>query len=88
MRPHDGWLLRRLAPECSRIKFVSLPGSRDEERFLYSMGWETANVHFGTPRAIPAIKRDLAKRPRSWLHKAAKAMLRATERDWREWKST
>ena len=34
----------------------------------------------------PAIKRDLAKRPGNWLHKASKAMLRATERDWREWK--
>ena len=86
VRPYDGWLLRRLAPDCSRIELVSLPGSRDEERLLYSMGWETANVHFGTPRVIPAIKRDLAKRPGNWLHKAAKAMLRATERDWREWK--
>jgi hypothetical protein len=86
VRPYDGWLLRRLAPDCSRIELASLPGSRDEERLLYSMGWETANIHFGTPRAIPAIKRDLAKRPSNWLHKAAKAMLRATERDWREWK--
>jgi uncharacterized protein (DUF2252 family) len=86
VRPYEGWLLRRLAPDCSRIELVSLPGSRDEGRLLYSMGWETANIHFGTPRAIPAIKRDLAKRPANWLHKAAKAMLRATERDWREWR--
>jgi hypothetical protein len=86
VRPYDGWLLRRLAPDCSRIELASLPASRDEERLLYSMGWETANIHFGTPRAIPAIKRDLAKRPGNWLHKAAKAMLRATERDWRDWK--
>ena len=83
---YDGWLLRRLAPDCSRIELASLPGNRDEERLLYSMGWETANIHFGTPRAIPAIKRDLTRRPGNWLHKAAKAMLRATERDWREWK--
>jgi uncharacterized protein (DUF2252 family) len=83
--PFDGWLLRRLAPDCSRIELASLPGSRDEERLLYSMGWETANVHFGTPRAIHAIRRDLAKRPGNWLHKAAKAMHRATESDWREW---
>ena len=86
VRPYDGWLLRRLAPDCSRIELSSLPGSRDEDRLLYSMGWETANIHFGTPRAILAIKRDLAKRPGNWLHKAAKAMLRATERDWSEWK--
>jgi hypothetical protein len=86
VRPYDGWLLRRLAPDCSRIELASLPASRDEERLLYSMGWETANVHFGAPRAIPAIRRDLAKRPGNWLHKAAKAMLKTTERDWREWK--
>jgi uncharacterized protein (DUF2252 family) len=84
--PYNGWLLRRLAPDCSRIELVSLPVSSDEERLLYSMGWETANIHFGTPRAIPAIKRDLARRHGNWLHKAAKAMHRATERDWREWK--
>ena len=86
VRPYEGWLLRRLAPDCSRIELASLPARRDEERLLYSMGWETANVHFGTPRATPAVKRDLAKRPGNWLHKAAKAMLSATERDWQNWK--
>ena len=87
VRAYDSWLLRRLAPDCSRIELSSLPVRRDEERLLYSMGWETANVHFGSPRAMPAIKRDLAKRRGNWLHKAAKAMLRATDHDWREWKS-
>ena len=86
VRPYDCWLLRRLAPDCSRIELGSLPARRDEEKLLYSMGWETANVHFGTPQAIGAIKRDFGKRPGNWLHKAAKAMLRATELDWREWK--
>jgi hypothetical protein len=86
VRAYDSWLLRRLAPDCSRIELSSLPVRRDEERLLYSMGWETANIHFGTPRAVPAIKRDLAKRRGNWLHKAAKAMLRATERDWRDWR--
>jgi len=86
VHPYDGWLLRRLAPDCSRIELASLPGSRDEERLLYSMGWETANVHFGTPRAISTVRRDLGKRRGNWLHKAAKAMHRATERDWRDWR--
>jgi len=86
VRPYDGWLLRRLAPDCSRIEVASLTASRDEQRLLYSMGWETANVHFGTRRAIPTIRRDLAKRRGNWLHKAAKAMLRVTERDWLDWK--
>lgn len=87
VRPFGDWLLRRLAPDCSRIELVTLPASRDEERLLYSMGWETANIHFGTRSALPAIRRDLAKRKGNWLHKAGKAMLRATERDWRDWKN-
>lgn len=87
VRPFGGWLLRRLAPDCSRIELVSLPASRDEERLLYAMGWETANIHFGTRGAIFAIRRDLAKRKGSWLHKAAKAMLRATKRDWQDWRA-
>ena len=36
-----------------------LPAKRDEERLLYAMGWETANIHLGSARAIPRILRDL-----------------------------
>jgi hypothetical protein len=86
VEPYEGWLLRRLAPDCSRIELASLPVRRDEERMLYSMGWETANIHLGTPRAMRAVKRDLAKRPAKWLHKSAKGMIRAVERDWHDWK--
>lgn len=88
VRSNTGWLLRRLAPDCSRIELASLPASRDEERLFYAMGWETANVHLGTRSAVSAIRRDIDKRAGNWLHKAAKAMLRATERDWREWKNS
>jgi len=50
------------------------------------MGWETANIHLGTPNAIPAIKRDLARRKGRWLHKASKAMLKVTLDDWKVWR--
>jgi hypothetical protein len=80
------WLVRRLAPDCSRIELSSLPGERDEARLLYDMGWETANLHFGTPRAIRKIKMDLAKRKGRWLHHASKAMLAASLEDWRSWR--
>jgi Uncharacterized protein conserved in bacteria (DUF2252) len=83
----DGrWLVRRLAPDCSRIELASLSKDRDEARLLYSMGWETANMHFGTPQAITKVKRDLAARRGRWLHKAAKAMLAATTKDWDKWR--
>jgi hypothetical protein len=80
------WLVRRLAPDCSHIEISTLPEERDEERLLYYMGWETANIHFGSYKAIPALKRDLAKRKSRWLHKAAKAMLKVTLDDWKFWR--
>jgi hypothetical protein len=87
VRFHGHWLVRRLAPDCSRIEIASLPEVRDEARLLYCMGWETANMHFGSARVIPQIKRDLAARRGRWLHKASKAMLAATMKDWEEWRA-
>ena len=81
------WVVRRLAPDCSRIELASLPAERDETRLLYAMGWETANMHLGTPRAIPKVKRDLARRKGRWLHKNAKAMCKLTVQDWEDWRS-
>jgi hypothetical protein len=80
------WLVRRLAPDCSRIELASLPAERDESRLLYDMGWETANMHFGSPKAIAKVKRDLGSRRGRWLHKAAKAMFKVTLEDWEEWR--
>jgi len=36
-----------------RIELASLPEGRDEARLLYDMGWETANMHFGSRNAVP-----------------------------------
>jgi len=83
---HGHWLVRRLAPDCSRIELSSVPKERDESRLLYDMGWETANMHFGSPKAIPNVKRDLASRRGRWLHKAAKSMYKATLKDWEDWR--
>jgi hypothetical protein len=87
VRFHGHWLVRRLAPDCSRIELASLPKERDEARLLYDMGWETANMHFGTPKAIPHVRRDLGARRGRWLRKAAKAMFKATLEDWEAWQN-
>jgi hypothetical protein len=86
VRFHRRWMVRRLAPDCSRIELASLPEGRDESRLLYDMGWETANMHFGSPKAIPKVKHDLAARRGRWLHKAAKATFKATLKDWQGWR--
>jgi hypothetical protein len=77
------WIVRRLAPDCSRIELADLPGKRDERKLLRAMGWETANLHLGTRRA--AILKDLKNRPRRWLDDGASRMADAVRRDWRAW---
>jgi Uncharacterized protein conserved in bacteria (DUF2252) len=82
----EHWIVRRLAPDCSHVEIGTLPAERDEEKLAYCMGWETANIHLGSPKAIRAIKRDLAHRKGRWLHKAAKAMFNVTMGDWKMWR--
>jgi hypothetical protein len=83
----DSWLVCRLSPHCCGIELEDLPKSRDEYRLLHARGWETANIHLGSPEHLIAIKRDLAKREASWLRDAANEMVKATEHDWKEWRS-
>jgi hypothetical protein len=80
------WIVRRLAPDCSRVELALMPKERDETKLLRAMGFETANVHLGTPRSARAIARDLDARPRQWLHQAAAHMVKVTTEDWREWR--
>ena len=81
------WIVRRLAPDCSRVELSSMPKERDETKLLHMMGFETANVHLGTPRAGKAILRDLAKRRGDWLHLASSNMVHATTEDWKRWRT-
>ncbi len=80
------WVVRRLAPDCCHIELCSLPEERDEERLLYAMGWDTANLHLGSADKIPTLRKDLAARKGRWLRDAAKAMAEATTRDWKLWR--
>jgi len=79
------WIVRRLAPDCSRIELSALPKERDEVHLLHAMGWETANIHLGTLKAR-VLARDLAARPRGWLLQAAKKMQKAVLADFEEYK--
>jgi hypothetical protein len=78
-----GWIVRRLAPDCSRVELGDLPKTHDEERLLAAMGWETGNIHLG--RSAANIAADLKARPRRWLERAAVAMSEVVEADWRRW---
>jgi len=50
------------------------------------MGWETANIHLGSPSARKLVLHHIAKQKGKWLHHAAEAMLQAVQEDWDVWK--
>jgi hypothetical protein len=81
------WIVRRLAPDCSRIEIWELPKERSEIALLHAMGYETANVHLGSKKTR-AILADLRKRGDAWLPPAAEAMVGAVTKDWQEWRKT
>ncbi len=83
VRLEKRWIVRRLAPDCSRIELSALPKSRDELRLLHAMGFETANIHLGSAPA-KTLAADLAGRRRDWLWRAARKMEKAVQEDFAE----
>ncbi len=87
----ESWVVRRIAPDCSRIELADLPRERSEEKLLRAMGAETANIHQGSRSMLEAVRADLKQRPAQWLYRAATAMVRDTQADfeaWRKWSKT
>jgi len=80
------WLVRRLAPDCSRIDIEELRHHEDLTSLLFCMGWETANIHLGSPKARPALEKALDKLPATWLSDAAERMFEKSMKDWQTFK--
>ena len=85
VRVRGRWLLRRLSPDCSRIELTQLPKKIDEERLLWAMGFETANVHLGSESAVNNVRRDVSRRKPDWLHSAMKKMTHSVLEDYDDW---
>lgn len=79
------WIVRRLSPHCSRIELGVLPKNRDECRLLFSMGWETANIHMGNRDEGKEIRKHLKSQKANWLYAAAREMVAAVNEDWQAW---
>jgi hypothetical protein len=84
---HEHWLVRRLAPDCTKIPITELPSRRDEHTLLYCMGFEVANVHLGTKGATKKVLADLDKRKGRWLFDSARSMRKLIRRDFEEWRN-
>lgn len=86
LRLQDRWIVRRLAPDCSRIDLAGLSAMADREALLKAMGRETANVHLGVIANRDEILADLSRRKRYWLEDAVALMLKAVIKDFRKWR--
>jgi len=82
-----GWLVRRLAPNCSRIDVDELAHHEDMASLLFCMGQETANIHFGTRLGRRQIREAWSQLPNNWLENAAQEMLKLSLKDWRQFKA-
>ena len=78
------WLIRRLAPDCSRIELAQLPVERDDLRLMEAMGAETANIHLGSHDPIQKVLDHLNAQPKKWLKKACEAMTIELRGDFKE----
>ena len=87
-RVENGWVARRLSPDCSRIELGDLSSTKETGKVLRAMGYETGNVHLGTQGAHAAIAADLAHRPAGWLHEAATRMAASVEQDFEAWRAS
>ena len=63
-----------------------MPRSREEEKLLWGMGRELANIHAGQRPMVARILKDLRHRKSKWLRQAAETMTTATVRDWKAWR--
>jgi hypothetical protein len=82
----EGWIIRRLAPYCSRIELSQMPGGGGKEKLLWAMGYELANTHLGTSGATARVCSDLGRRKPKWLRQATDIMFGATLKEWKEWR--
>jgi hypothetical protein len=79
----DKWLIRRLAPHCSKIELTHLPKRRDELELLRAMGFETSNIHLGSLNKKQNI---VKKKWRRNIRLAIDEMTELTLEDFRVWR--
>src|SRR5258708_9373685 len=89
---HESWLVRRIMSECGSIDLAALQSEEtvqqinfDQERLLFSMGYETANLH-----QLSKSREELNERLKGVrvgaLKQAALTMLELLQEDFKMWR--
>ncbi|MEA2838407.1 MAG: hypothetical protein QOD89_2957 [Bradyrhizobium sp.] len=81
------WIMRRLAPDSRKIELGEDARTDLKSYLLQAMAFDLASIHVAGSVGIGALQRDLERRPRGWLYRAAKTAAAAVEKDFHEWKS-
>lgn len=82
----DGWVVRRLAPDCEKIELAKAAGRGDDDEFLRAMGEEAAHAQSCEEGALHEIGAHLDDHRDRWFRDAIEAMVEDTERDWEKWR--
>jgi hypothetical protein len=89
---HEGWLVRPIMSDCGRIPLAELRLEEtvqhinfEQERLLFSMGYETANLH-----QLSKSRDELSERLKGVrvgaLKQAALTMLELLQEDFKMWR--
>ena len=78
----DGWIVRRLAPDCTRVELARAAETARRLRLLRAMDGD-GERHLGSIGAH-RLAADLARRPARWLERAATTCRTSSLADWRD----
>ena len=81
----DKFIVRRLAPDSRKIELDQDDASHLKIYFVQAMAFDLASIHAAGSVGVAALRRDLERRPRDWLHQAAKSAAAAVEQDFEDW---
>ncbi|WP_404710180.1 DUF2252 family protein [Sphingomonas sp. MMS24-J13] len=79
----DRYVVRRLAPDNSKLDFEKIDAARRGKLFS-AMGAELASIHVAEGGAL-AVKTELAAMKSGWLRHAAKRVAAWTHEEWKEY---
>jgi uncharacterized protein (DUF2252 family) len=79
------WIVRRLAPDCSRIDLSDLPKKRQEIALFRAMGWEVANVHCGSNN-VNAVRKHLEALDRRSVSDSSEFLRSHIRTEFRQWR--
>jgi len=79
------WVVRRIAPHCTKVELSDLEDNQQERRLLFAMGYETANIHLGSSKKRKELLADVSRLSSSVLSDVCERMLESVTDDWKVW---